>query len=129
MLEELAGRGEEEDESMKPMLTNALADRDEMVRAAALNLLQASVVPVPIESLALMAGTEPNPELRIEAMALMSDQLFLDDRTKEEWAAVNSSLTQSLSHPNEEVREQAAGLLSQLSEPTTSSGTHGFGRP
>jgi hypothetical protein len=129
MLEELVGRGEEDDESMKPMLANALADRDEMVRAAALNLLQASVTPVPIESLALMAGTEPNPELRIEAMALMSDQLFLDDRTKEEWAAVNSSLTQSLSDPNEEVREQAAGLLSQLSEPTTSSGTHGFGRP
>ncbi len=129
MLDELARRGEEEDKSMMPMLANALADRDEVVRAAALNLLQASVAPVPIESLAMMVGTEENPELRMEAMTLMADQLFLDDRTKEEWAAVNASLNKSLSDTNEEVRDQAALLLSQLSEPTTSSGTHGFGRP
>ena len=116
MLEELSGRGDEEDESLRPMLANALADRDEMVRAAALNLMQASVAPVPIESLALMAGTEQNPELRMEAMALMTDQLFLDDRTKEEWAAVNASLSKSLLDTNEEVRDQAAFLLSQLSE-------------
>ena len=129
MLEELMGRGEEEDQSMMPMLANALTDQDEMVRAEALNQLQASIAPVPIESLALMAGTEQNPELRMEAMALMTDQLFLDDRTKEEWAAVNASLSKSLSDTNEAVRDQAASLLSQLSEPTTSSGKQGFGRP
>lgn len=116
MLEEMAGRGEEEDESMMPILANALADRDEMVRAAALNLLQASVAPVPIESLAVMAGTEQNSELRMEAMTLMADQLFLDDQPKEEWVAVKASLNKSLSDTNEEVRDQAAFLLSQLSE-------------
>ena len=116
MLEELAGRGEEEDKSMMPILANALTDRDEMVRAAALNLLQTSGGPIPMESLALMAGTEPNPDLRIEAMDLMTDQLFLDDPTTEERAAVNASLNKSLSDTNEEVRDQAAFLLSQLSE-------------
>lgn len=116
MLEELAGRGEEEDKSMMPMLANALTDRDELVRAAALNLLQAAVAPVPIESLAVMAGTEQNSELRMEAMTLMADHLILDDRTKEEWAAVNASLNKSLSDTNEEIRDQAAFLLSQLSE-------------
>ncbi|HEX5646196.1 MAG TPA: HEAT repeat domain-containing protein, partial [Nitrospira sp.] len=116
MLEELAGRGEDEDESMMPILANALTDRDEMVRAAALNLLQASGSPIPVESLAVMAGTEQNSDLRMEAMTLMADQLFLDDRPKEEWGTVKASLNKSLSDTNEEVRDQAAFLLSQLSE-------------
>jgi hypothetical protein len=116
MLEELADREEEGDKSILPILTDAITDQDEMVRAAALNLLQASGAPVPIESLAVMAGTEQNSELRMEAMTLMADQLFLDDRTKEEWVTVKASLNKSLSDTNGEVRDQAAFLLSQLSE-------------
>jgi HEAT repeat protein len=129
MLEALAGCGEEEDKPVSPMVADALADQDEAVRATALNLMQASFAPVPIESVAAMAATEQNPELRMEAMTLMTDQLFLDDRTKEEWAAVNSSLAKSLSDSNEEVREQAAGLLSELSESAPSTGKEEFGRP
>jgi hypothetical protein len=62
----------------------------------------------------------------MEAMTLMADQLSTEERTKEEWAAAQASLSRSLSDSNEEVREQAEMLLSDLSQSTQPTGKHGF---
>ena len=114
MLDALAGRAEEEAKPVWPVLANALTDRDGDVREAALNLMKLSYDPVPIGPLAMMAMNEKNPDLRLEAMTLMTDQLSLDGRTKEEWAAVQASLTRSLSDPDPDIREQAAMLLADF---------------
>ena len=122
MLEAMSDRGEEG--PVAPVLSTALSDSDEEVRATALNLLKSTSEPVPLGPLALMTATDNNPDLRMEAMTLMADQLFVDERTKEEWAVVRASLDRSLSDPNQDVREQAEMLLPELSQsaPSTSKG-------
>ena len=122
MLEAMADRGEEG--PVAPVLSTALSDSDEEVRATALNLLKSTSEPVPLGPLALMTATDNNPDLRMEAMTLMADQLFVDERTKEDWAIVHASLSRSLSDPNQDVREQAEMLLPELSQsaPSTSKG-------
>lgn len=125
-LEAISNRGE--DKPVNPIMAQALSDADQEVRETALNLLKSSLDPVPIGPLASMATREANPDLRIEAMTLMTDQLFQDDRTKEEWATVSASLSKSLTDPDQDVRDQAEQLLSQLSETESSTGKQGFGR-
>jgi hypothetical protein len=71
---------------------------------------------LPLGPLAQMAATDSNPDLRMEAMTLMTDQLSAEERTKEEWAMAQASLSRSLSDPNQDVREQAEMLLSELSQ-------------
>ena len=79
----------------------ALSDRDEEVRTSALNLLKMTSEPLPLGPLAQMAATDSNPDLRMEAMTLMADQLSAEERTKEEWAIAQASLSRSLSDPNQ----------------------------
>jgi hypothetical protein len=125
MLEAMSDRGEEG--PVAPVLSTALSDSDEEVRATALNLLKSTSEPVPLGPLALMTATDNNPDLRMEAMTLMADQLFVDERTKEDWAIVHASLSGSLSDPNQDVREQAEMLLpelSQLAQPTSKGAFH-----
>jgi hypothetical protein len=124
MLAAMADRGEEG--PVAPALSTALSDRDEEVRTNALNLLKMTSEPVPLGPLAQMAATDNNPDLRTEAMSLMVDQLSTEDRTKEEWAVAHTSLSRSLSDPNQEVREQAEMLLSELSQSTEPVSKQGF---
>ena len=114
MLDAMANRGEEG--PVAPALATALSDRDEEVRSNALNLLKTSFEPLPLGPLAQMAATDNNPDLRMEAMTLMTDQLSAEERTKEEWAVAQASLSGSLSDPNQDVREHAEMLLSELSQ-------------
>jgi hypothetical protein len=114
MLDAIANRGEEG--PVAAALSTALLDRDEEVRTNALNLLKTTSEPVPLGPLAQMAATDNNPDLRMEAMSLMADQLLAADRTKEEWAVAHASLSESLSDSNPDVREQAEMLLSELSQ-------------
>ncbi|HSL05805.1 MAG TPA: HEAT repeat domain-containing protein [Nitrospiraceae bacterium] len=125
MLDAIANRGEEG--PVAPALSTTLSDRDEEVRSTALDLLKSTFEPVPLGPLAQMAATDNNPDLRMEAMTLMVDQLLAEGRTKEEWAVAHLSLSGSLSDPNQDVREQAEMLLSELSEsaqPTSKRALH-----
>jgi hypothetical protein len=106
----------EEEGPVAPALAMGLSDVDEKVRADALNHLKTASDPIPLGPLAQMAATDSNPDLRIDAMALMADQLSAEERTKEEWAIVQASLSRSLSDPHPDVREQAKMLLSDLSQ-------------
>jgi hypothetical protein len=106
----------EEEGPVAPALAMALSDVDEGVRTDALNHLKTTSEPVPLGPLAQMAATDSNPDLRMDAMALMADQLSAEERTKEEWAVVQASLSRSLSDPHPDVREQANMLLSDLSQ-------------
>jgi len=124
ILDAMANRGEEG--PVAPALAMALSDVDEGVRTDALNHLKTTSEPVPLGPLAQMVATDSNPDLRMEAMTLMADQLSTEERTKEEWAAAQASLSRSLSDSNEEVREQAEMLLSDLSQSTQPTGKHGF---
>jgi HEAT repeats len=126
ILETMVGRGEEEEKPVAPVLTTALSDSDEDVRATALDLLKSSSEPVPLGPLAQMAATDNNPDLRIEAMTLMADQLLGEDRTKEDWAVAHALLSRSLSDSNEDVREQAEMLLSDLAQSAQPTGKHAF---
>jgi len=73
-----------------------------------------------------MAATDNNPDLRMDAMTLMADQLLEEGRTKEEWGIVSTSLSGSLSDSNPDVREQAEMLLSELSDSAQPTSTRGF---
>src|SRR5262249_36621935 len=110
-----------------PILAQALSDTDQGVRDTALNLLKLSFDAVPIGPLASMATLDNNPESRMEALSLMTEQLFMDDRTKEDWATATATLNQGLSDPDPNVRDQAAMLLpdlSQSAQPTSKWGLH-----
>jgi hypothetical protein len=125
ILDAMADRGEEG--PVAPALSMALSDRDEEVRTNALNLLKMASEPLPLGPLAEMAATDSNPDLRMEAMTLLTDQLSAEERTKEEWAVAHASLSGSLSDPNQDVREQAEMLLSDLfhsTEPVSKRGFH-----
>ena len=113
ILDAMANRGEEG--PVGSALSMALSDSDEGVRTDALNHLKMTAEPLPLGPLAQMAATDSNPDLRIEAMTLMADQLSAEERTKEEWAMAQASLSKSLSDPNQDVREQAEMLLADLS--------------
>lgn len=126
ILDAMADRGEEG--PVAPVLSTALSDSDEDVRVSALDLLKSSSEPVPLGPLAQMAATDNNPDLRMEAMQLMADQLLGEDRTKEEWVAAQASLSRSLSDSNEDVREQAEMLLTELSQSTEPVSERGIGR-
>jgi len=124
-LEAIANRGEEG--PVTPILAKALSDTDEGVRDTALNLLMSSFDPVPIGPLASMATRDNNPESRMEALSLMTDQLFTEERTKEDWATVTATLNQGLSDPDPNVRDQAEMLLpdlAQATQPTSKWGIH-----
>jgi HEAT repeat protein len=114
-LEALADR--EAEGPVIPLLANALADSDEGVRETALNLLKSSYDPLPIGPLASMATSDANPEFRSEALTLMTDQLMMQDRPKEDWAAVTATLTRGLSDPDPDIRDQATTLLAEVSQP------------
>ena len=114
ILDAMANRGEEG--PVAPVFSTALSDSDQEVRATALNLLKTMFEPVPLGPLAQMAATDSNPDLRMEAMTLLVDQLSAEERTKEDWAMAQASLSRSLSDPNQDVREQAEMLLSDLSQ-------------
>jgi hypothetical protein len=120
----MANRGEEG--SVAPALSMALSDSDEEVRTDALNHLKMTSEPLPLGPLAQMAATDSNPDLRMEAMSLMVDQLSAEERTKEEWAVARTSLSGSLSDPHPDVREQAEMLLSDLSQSTEPVSKQGF---
>ena len=124
LLAAMADRGEEG--PVAPALSTALSDRDEEVRTNALNLLKTTFEPVPLGPLAQMAATDNNPDLRMEAMTLIADQLLAEDRTKEEWAVAHASLSGSLLDPNQDVREQAEMLLSELSQSTQAASKRAF---
>jgi hypothetical protein len=126
MLEAMVDHGEEG--PVAPMLTTALSDSDEGVRETALNLLKSSTDHVPIGPLASMATVDSNPEFRSEALTLMTDQLMMQDRPKEDWAAVMAALTRGLSDPDPNVRDRAAMLLPDLSQVTQPYSKTGFGR-
>ena len=115
-LEAIANRGE--DGLVTPIVAKALSDPDAGVRNTALNLLKSSFDPVPIGPLASMATLDANPESRMDAMTLMTDQLFMDERTKEDRATVTATLNRGLSDPDPDVRDQAAMLLPDLSHET-----------
>ncbi|MBH0178005.1 MAG: hypothetical protein HP491_09105 [Nitrospira sp.] len=120
ILDAMANRGEEG--PVAPALSTALSDSDEEVRINALNLLKSASEPLPLGPLAQMAATDNNPDLRMDAMTLMAEQLYAEERPKEEWAAVQASLNRSLSDPSPDVREHAEMLLSdltQLAQPTS----------
>jgi len=125
-LDAIANRGE--DGPVNSIVAQALSDGDQEVREAALNLLKSSDDPVPIGPLASMATQDADPDFRLEAMTLMTDQVLQDGRTKDEWAAVSESLSKSLTDPDQDVRDHAEQLLSQLSESGPSIGKQGFGR-
>ena len=114
ILDAMANRGEEGPVGLA--LSMALSDSDERVRTDALDHLKMISEPLPLGLLAQMAATESNPDLRMEAMTLMADQLSTEDRTKEDWAMAQTSLSRSLSDPNQDVREEAEMLLSDLSQ-------------
>jgi hypothetical protein len=114
ILKAMANR--EEDGPVAPALAMGLSDIDEGVRTDALNHLKTTSEPVPLGPLAQMAATDSSPDLRMEAMTLMADQLSAEERTKEDWAVAQASLSRSLSDPNQDVREQAEMLLSDLSQ-------------
>ena len=114
ILDAVANRGEEG--PVAPALAMALSDSDEEVRTDALNHLKMTSEPLPLGPLAQMAATDSNPDLRMEAMTLMVDQLSADERTKEEWALAQASLSRSLSDPHPDVREHAEMLLSDLAQ-------------
>ena len=116
VLEAMAGLEAEEAQPIAPVLATALSDSDEGVRTTALNLLRLSSDPVPIGPLSMMSATDENPDLRLEAMTLMTDQLFLDASTNEDRMAVKASLTQSLSDPDPDIREQAASAIDEFSQ-------------
>ena len=124
MLEAMADR--EEEGPVAPIVTNALSDPDEGVRETALNLLKSSYDPVPIGPLASMATLDKNPDFRTEAMTLMTDQLFTEDRTKEDWATVTAALNRGLSDPDANLRELAAMLLPELSQSAQPNSKSGF---
>ena len=114
MLEAIANRGE--DGPVTSTLAQALSDPDAGVRDTALNLLKSSFDPVPIGPLASMAMGDHNPESRMDAMTLMTEQLMTEERTKEDWATVTATLNRGLSDPHPDVREQAAMLLPDLAQ-------------
>jgi HEAT repeat protein len=114
-LEALADR--EADAPVTPLLANALGDSDDGVRETALNLLKSSYDLVPMGPLASMATSDANPEFRSEALNLMTDQLMMQERSKEDWATVTSALSRGLSDPDPDVREQATMLLAEVSQP------------
>jgi HEAT repeat protein len=124
MLEAMADRGEEG--PMAPILTNALSDPDEGVRETALNLLKSAYDPAPLSPLASMSTLDKNPDFRTEAMMLMTDQLFMEDRTKEDWATVTAALNRGLSDPDANLRELAALLLPELSQSARPNSKRGF---
>jgi len=124
-LEAIANRGE--DEPVTPILATALSDTDQGVRDTALNLLKSSFDPVPIGPLASMATGDTNAESRMDAMTLMTEQLFTDERTEDDWATVTATLNRGLSDPDPDVRDQAALLLpdlAQAAQPTSKWGLH-----
>ena len=124
ILDAMANRGEEG--PVGSALSMALSDSDEEVRTDALNHLKMTSETLPLGPLAQMATTDSNPDLRMEAMTLMADQLSAEERTKEEWAMAQASLSRSLSDPNQDVREQAEMLLSGLSDPSQASSKRAF---
>ena len=120
ILDTMANRGEEG--PVAPALATALSDSDEDVRTDALNHLKVTSEPLPLAPLAQMAATDSNPDLRMDAMTLMAEQLQMEERPKEEWAAVQASLNRSLSDPSLDVRDHAEVLLfdlTQLAQPTS----------
>ena len=114
ILDAMANRGEEG--PVAPALSMALSDNDEEVRTDALNHLKMTSEPLPLEPLAQMTATDSNPDLRMEAMTMMVDQLSAEERTKEDWALAQASLSRSLSDPHPDVREQAEMLLADLAQ-------------
>ena len=114
ILDAMANRGEEG--PVAPALAPALSDSDEEVRANALNLMKMTSEPLPLGPLAQMATTDSNPDLRMDAMTMMAEQLHMEERPKEEWAAVQASLNRSLSDPDLDVREHAEMLLTDLTQ-------------
>lgn len=112
LLRAMVDRGEAE--PVTAILTSALNDSDQRVRETALSLLKESFEPLPLEHLASMATNDANPELRIEALTMLTDQLFSGSLKPESWATVNAALNQELSDPNPAVSEHAASLLPRL---------------
>ena len=72
LLRAMVDRGDAE--PVTPILMRALNDSDQRVRETALSLLKESFEPLPLEHLASMATSDANPELRIEALTMLTDQ-------------------------------------------------------
>jgi hypothetical protein len=112
LLRAMVDRGEAE--PVTPILMKALNDSDQRVRETALSLLKESFEPLPLEHLASMASSDANPELRIEALTMLTDQLFSGSLKPESWSIANATLNQGLSDPNPAVSEHATSLLPRL---------------
>ena len=125
LLRAMVDRGEAE--PVTPILMKALNDSDQRVRETALSLLKESFEPLPLQHLASMATNDANPELRIEALTMLTDQLFSGSLKPESWAIANATLNQGLSDPNPAVSEHATSLLPRLVDavqPVRSGGSH-----
>ncbi len=125
LLRAMVDRGDAE--PVTPILMKALNDSDQRVRETALSLLKESFEPLPLQHLASMATNDANPELRIEALTMLTDQLFSGSLKPESWAIANATLNQGLSDPNPAVSEHATSLLPRLVDavqPVGSGGSH-----
>jgi hypothetical protein len=119
-LEELAGRWDEGSTlSMLSTLTSALKDSNEDVRAKALELLRYADTPVPIGAFADVALTDKSPDVRIEALNLMTERAVLGELRVGEKEVVRATLQQGLHDQNAEVHEEAQALLGELAQVTT----------
>ncbi len=110
-----AMRGRDDAEPVQPLFLNALQDGNADVREAAIDYLQSAYDPLPMAPLADLVRKETNPELRIEALSLLADQMSAGDRTREDLALAVSSANRALTDPNPDVRDQAEMTLEELS--------------
>lgn len=114
MLDALTERGDQN--AVRPLFLESLQDADADVRGAALEHLQTSYEPIPLGPLADAVARETNAALRIEALALLSDQASAVGRTKEDLAAATASVNRAIVDPDPAVREQAQWSLEELSQ-------------
>ena len=111
-----AMKDREDQGAVQPLFLDSLQDGNAEVREAAIDYLQSSYEPLPMAPLVDLVGKEINPELRIAALSLLSDQMSAGDRTKTDLALAITSASLALADPNPEVRDQAELTLAELSQ-------------
>lgn len=92
-------------EELLPALARALEDQDLSVRAKAMDVLEDTLGPVPVQQLAHIAEAERDPLMRSRALMLLA--------FRAEGSAVQP-LTRALQDPDADVRQMASDLMDQL---------------